>query len=225
MFEWNQCFIQLGNTVLMTLISTIAAYIVGLPLGVLLACCNKKRRIIKNSGITYTLLSILVNVIRSIPCLIVVLICMPVTRAVFGKGTGSWVTILIPLFVASFAYVARVVEQSLLEVSSEKIEAVKSLGANNWQLVTKVLIPECRSSLILGCSVSAICILGYTSFAYDIGAGGLIAYIWTFYTHNTTTFINEWQFWIMIVFVVILVQVIQELGLILSKKLDKRRII
>lgn len=225
MFSWAECFQQLWHTVLMTFISTFAAYAVGLPLGVLLACTSKKRQIIPHTKVLYTILSIFVNVIRSIPCLIVVLICLPITRGVFGRGTGAWFTILIPLFVASFAYVARVVEQTLSEVSSDKLEAVRSLGASNWHLVTKVLIPESLPSLIMGLSVSAISILGYTSFAYDIGAGGLIAYIWTFYSRNTSTFTNQWQFWIMIVIVVILVQVIQELGLIISKKLDKRRAI
>jgi len=224
-FSFSDCFLNFGRTIGMTVISTLLAYLIGLPLGVFLAASSKKRNIIPHSRVLNVILSFLVNVIRSIPCLIIVIICFPFTRSVFGIATGEWYVILIPLFVASFAYVARMVQQSLDEVSSEKLEAIKSLGASNFQLITKVLIPESLPSLITGLSVSMICILGYTSFAYDIGAGGLIAYIWQFYTKNTSNFMNQWVFWFMIILVVLLVQLIQELGLYISKKIDKRRFI
>ena len=150
---------------------------------------------------------------------------MPLTRGVFGRGTGAWYTILIPLFVAAFGFVARMVEQSLSEVPVGELEAVKSLGASSFQLIYKVLLPEARSSLISGIAVSAVSILGYTSFAYNIAGGGLIAGIWSYYSKHTGDYFASFYFWALIIVVVLIVQLIQELGLFISKKLDKRRIL
>ncbi len=213
---------MIAETLAMVFISGAMAYIVGLPLGILLNVTSKK-------GITPCpalnfILSLIVNVLRSIPCLIVVVLMMPTVRELFGRGTGEWYTILLPLFVTSFGFVARMVEQSLSEVDKGKIEAVKALGGTNFQIITKVLLPEARSSLVSGLAVTLVSILGYTSFAYNISAGGLIAGIWSYYVKNTGNYLSQPTFWLLIIIVVLLVQLMQEVGLIIAKKLDKRRI-
>jgi len=221
MIDWGLVLESTKETILITFISTFLAYLVGLPLGVILNATSSKG--VHPNRIINSVLSIIVNVLRSIPCLIIVVLAMPISRAIFDRATGKWYTMIIPLFLTSFAYVARVVEQSLSEVDSGKFEAIRSLGASNSQLIFKVAIPESAPSLIVGLSVTLVSILGYTSFAYNIGAGGLISQIWTFYTRNTGNYASEWMFWIMIIFVVLIVQIVQELGLFISRKIDKRR--
>lgn len=221
MIDWGLVLESTKETILITFISTFLAYLVGLPLGVILNATSSKG--VYPNRIFNSVLSIIVNVLRSIPCLIIVVLAMPISRAIFDRATGKWYTMIIPLFLTSFAYVARVVEQSLSEVDSGKFEAIRSLGASNSQLIFKVAIPESAPSLIVGLSVTMVSILGYTSFAYNIGAGGLISQIWTFYTRNTGNYASEWMFWIMIIFVVLIVQIVQELGLFISRKIDKRR--
>ncbi len=211
------------ETIGMVFISGTLAYLIGLPLGILLNITSNKG--VTPNKILNFILSLFVNILRSIPCLIIVVLMLPTVRIFFGRGTGYWYTIIIPLFVTSFGFVARMVEQSLSEVDNGKIEAIKSLGGTNLQIITKVLLPEARSSLIGGLAVTLVSILGYTSFAYNISAGGLIAGIWRFYANNTGNYLEQPIFWIMIIIVIILVQLIQEIGLIISKKLDKRRIL
>ncbi|MBQ8141783.1 MAG: ABC transporter permease [Bacilli bacterium] len=217
----GQIFTGLGYTVLMTFIATIAAYLIGLPLGVLLHLTSKNG-MLENKPVNLVL-GIIVNILRSVPCLILVVICMPWTRAWFGRASGEWYTILIPLVMATFAFVARIVEQSLAEVPAGEVEAARSLGATNFQIIKNVLIPESRSGLITGFVVTLVNVIGYTSFAYNIGAGGLIADIWTFYSKNTADFMTQFTFWLMIIVVVVLVQVIQELGALIAKSVDHRR--
>lgn len=221
--SWSSIWMMILETILMTGISTILAYILGLPVGIILNITAKKG--IKPNKWINLILGILVNLLRSVPCLIIIVLCMPITRAWFGSGTGSWYTILIPMTVCAFGFVARMVEQSLQEVPSGELEAIKSLGASNFQLITKVLVPEAKVSLITGVSVVAVTILGYTSFAYNIGAGGLISGVYTFFTRNTGSYLGKIYFWILIILIVIIVQVIQELGLYIAKKVDKRRIL
>lgn len=221
--SWSSIWMMILETILMTGISTILAYLLGLPVGIILNITAKKG--IKPNKWINLILGILVNLLRSVPCLIIIVLCMPITRAWFGSGTGSWYTILIPMTVCAFGFVARMVEQSLQEIPSGELEAVKSLGASNFQLITKVLVPEAKVSLITGVSVVAVTILGYTSFAYNIGAGGLISGVYTFFTRNTGSYLGKIYFWILIILIVIIVQVIQELGLYIAKKVDKRRIL
>ncbi len=210
------------ETILMTSISLVLSYLIGLPLGLILNITSPKG--IKPLKIVNIILSAIINILRSIPCLIIVVIMMPVVRKVCGTGTGEWYTIIIPLFVASVGFVARMVEQSLAEVDKGKTEAVESLGASKWQIICKVLIPEARSSLVSGAAVTFVSILGYTSFAYNIAAGGLIAGVWQYYAKHTGDYASSLLFWGLIVIVVVLVQAVQEFGLYISKKIDKRRI-
>lgn len=211
------------ETLLMTFISTFLAYFIGLPTGILLNVTSKKG--IRPNKAINLIVGSFINLLRSIPCLIIIVLCMPISRKLLGSGTGKWYTIIIPLTICAYGFVSRMVEQSLFEVDSNVIEAIKSLGANNFQLVFKVLLVEAKPSLISGLSVVLVSVLGYTSFAYNIGAGGLISGIYTFFTRNTASYFTKVYFWILIILIVIIVQVIQELGLYIAKKIDKRRII
>lgn len=212
-----------GETLLMTLLSTFFAYVLGLPCGILLNVTSKNG--LRPCKALNTVIGVIVNVLRSVPCLIVIVLCVPVTRAWFGVGTGEWFTVLIPLTICAFGLVSRMVEQSLAEVPAGELEAVRSLGATDFQLIVKVLLPEAKVSLITGVAVVAISVLGYTSFAYNVGAGGLISGIYTFYTRNTGDYLSKISFWLLVAIVVLVVQLIQEAGLKLAKKLDKRRLL
>lgn len=209
------------ETLGMTTISTILAYVVGLPLGIILKITSKNG--LHPCKWLNLILGILVNFLRSVPCLILTVILLPLNRALLGRGTGAWYTMIVPLFFSTFAYVARNVEQSLQDVDNGEIEAVKSMGASNFQIIKYVLLTEARSSLLIGFTITIVNVLGYTSFAYNIGAGGLISEVWSYYTRNTSDFLTSWTFWIMIIIVVALVEIIQELGLFLAKKVDKRK--
>jgi D-methionine transport system permease protein len=220
-------FANLGTatyeTLGMTLISTILAYLVGIPLGICLNITSKSG--LRPNKPLNLILGVIVNLLRSIPCMLLIIILLPLTRAVVGRGTGNWYTMLIPLFFASFPFVARLVEQSLAEVPSGEIEAVKSMGATNKEIVFKVLLAESKPSLISGSAVSAISILGYTSFAYDFGAGGLISSAYSYYSNHTGDYLAHPDVWVIILIVVILVQLLQEVGLYIARKTDKRRVI
>ena len=169
---------------------------------------------------------------RSIPCLLLIVILLPFTRMLLGRSTGEWYVMIIPIFVGAFGFVARIVESSLNEVDGGVIEASKSMGASTWQIIKKVLIVESLPSLVNGISVATINIIGFTAFAYDFGAGGLISKAYSFYKNNTKYFVSYDEFFknpdllaliLTIVLIVILVQVIQVLGQEISKKIDKRR--
>lgn len=217
--DWAEIIFE---TLGMTLISTALAYFFGLPIGVILKVTSKDG--LHPNRWVNLVLGIIVNFLRSVPCLILLVILLPFTRAILGRGTGAWYTMIVPLFFASLGYVSRSVEQSLQGVDGGEIEAARSMGATDFQIITKVMVPEARSSLIIGLAITLVNVIGYTSFAYNIGAGGLISQIYSYYTRNTGDFTSSWIFWVMIVIVVAMVEVIQELGLLLGKKLDKRKI-
>lgn len=216
---WENILEAICSTLLMTTISTIIAYIIGLPIGILLYNTSKNG-LTPNKTIN-TIIGTIVNIFRSIPCLLLIIILIPVTNAIFGKGSwsGNWYSMIVPLVFASFSFIARMVEQSLAEVNGGVIEAAKSLGASNWQIIYKVLLSEAKPSLISGFAVTVVSIIGYTSFAGYIAGGGLIVEAFNLGYYGT----NELGMWLCVLFVVIIVQLIQEGGLFVSKKLDKRR--
>ena len=220
--DWNEFGIAVAETAGMTIISAALAYLVGLPLGILLYNTGKKG--LRPNRVVNLILGTIVNVLRSIPCLILIIVLIPLTRGVFGRATGDWYTMIIPLFFASFAYVARVVETSLNEVDQGVVEAAKSMGASSLQIILKVLLKEARPSLLLGVALSTISILGYTAFAYDFGAGGLIAKAYSVYHSSPMNYLSKPDIWVILLLIVAVVQVIQELGLFLAKRTDKRRI-
>lgn len=218
-FGFSELLEAAADTLFMTIISTIISYIIGLPLGILLYYTSKKG-LSPNRPVNF-ILGTIVNIFRSIPCLLLIIILIPVTDIVFGMGawSGNWYSMIVPLVAASFAFVARMVEQSLAEVNGGVIEAAKSMGATDFQIITKVLISEARSSLISGFAVVIVSIIGYTSFAGYISAGGLIYEAFNLGYYGT----QKLEMWICIVVVVVIVQLLQEGGLYISKLIDKRR--
>ncbi len=216
---WKDLLEATLNTLLMTTISTVIAYIIGLPIGILLYMTSKKG-LTPNTPVN-AVFGVIVNIFRSIPCLLLIIILIPITNLIFGKGSwsGNWYSMIVPLVFASFAFIARMVEQSLSEVNGGVIEAAKSLGASNWQIILKVLLSEAKPSLISGFAVTVVSIIGYTSFAGYIAGGGLIVEAFNLGYYGS----NKLGMWICILFVVLIVQLIQEGGLLISKKLDKRR--
>ena len=217
--NWNDLLAAAKDTLLMTCISTIIAYILGLPLGVLLYTTSKKG--LRPNKVVNLILGTIVNIFRSIPCLLLIIVLIPLTNIIFGKGSwsGNWYSMIVPLVFASFAFIARMVEQSLTEVDGGVIEAAKSLGASDFQIIMKVLLSEAKPSLISGFAVTVVSIIGYTSFAGYIAGGGLIVEAFNLGYYGT----EKLGMWICILFVMIIVQIIQEGGLLISKKIDKRR--
>ena len=227
---FKDLLISLVETLGMTLLGTILAYVIGFPVGIILNVTSKKG--IKPNKTINMILGTFVNIMRSIPCILLIIILLPLTRALLGRSTGEWYVMIIPIFVASFGFVSRIVESSLNEVDEGVIEASKSMGATTWQIIKKVLIVEAKPSLINGVSVATINIVGFTAFAYDFGAGGLISMAYSFYKSNTQYFVSYseffknptlWNLLLIIALIVLLVQLIQIFGQNISKKIDKRR--
>ena len=200
------------ETIYMTLVSTALGYAIGLPLGVTLAVTGKGG--IRENKVVYRILDVISNVIRSIPFLILLI---PLTRFLVGKSYGSSATI-VPLVIAAAPFIARMVESSLQEVDEGVIEAAKSMGAGTWTIIFRVLLVEARTSLIVGVTIALGTILGYSAMAGVVGGGGLgdIAIRYGYYRYQTDIMV------VTIVILVLIVQVLQALGMMLSKKLDRR---
>lgn len=205
-----------GETLYMTLISTAIAYVVGLPLGVLLVITEKGH--IRPNPYFNSVLGTAINLLRSIPFLILIVMLFPVTRAVMGSAIGSKATIL-PLVVGAFPYIARMVESSLKEVDHGVIEAAQSMGASPLQIICKVMLPESFPSLLNGLAICLTTILGYTAMAGAVGGGGL-GKIAIDYGLNR----NKMDIlYVASIALVLLVQVMQVLGTRSSKWIDHRR--
>ena len=218
---WNsQVIIMLlegiRDTLYMTLASTLFGYIIGLPMGIVLTVTDKDG--IRPNAAVYKVLDVISNLLRSIPFIILLIVLIPFTRFVVGRSYGSTATI-VPLTIAAAPYIARMVEWSLKEVDAGVIEAARSMGASDFQIVTKVMLVEARTSLIVGATISLGTILGYSAMAGTVGGGGLgdiaIRYGYT-----------RWQTDIMVVTVVLLVilfQIFQTIGMKIANRLDRRK--
>ena len=203
------------DTLMMVLISTFSGYILGLPIGVLLTVSDTNG--IAPNRPLYKVFDVMVNITRSVPFLILLILIQPLTKLLVGKSYGTVATI-VPLTLAATPLIARMVESSLKEVDSGVIEAAISMGASRFAIVKKVLIGEAKISLLIGVTISLGTILGYSAMAGVVGGGGLgdIAIRYGYYRYET---------WIMIITVAVLVllmQVLQWIGNVLSKKLDRR---
>jgi len=199
----------------MTLFSSLIAYVIGLPLGVLLVVTDK-------DGIAplvwfNKVIGVIVNLIRSVPFVILLISVMPLTRAIIGTTLGS-TAVVIPLIIASAPYIARLVESSLKEVDKGVIEAAQSMGATPFQIIFKVLIPEAMPSLIIGSAIAVTTILSYSAMSGFVGGGGLgdIAIRYGYYRYETGTML------VTVAILVLIVQVFQELGTMWMKRSDKR---
>ncbi|MBO5508942.1 MAG: ABC transporter permease [Lachnospiraceae bacterium] len=204
------------DTIYMTLVSTLAGYLLGLPMGILLTVTDKDG--IKPNAVVYRILDFISNVVRSIPFLILLILLIPFTRFVVGKSYGATATI-VPLVITAFPYIGRLVESSLKEVDKGVIEAAKSMGASNAAIVFKVLLVEARTSLIMGATIATGTILGYSAMAGTVGGGGLgdIAVRYGYYRWQTDIMI------VTVILIIILFQIFQNVGMKTALKLDRRK--
>ena len=208
----GQGFIE---TIYMTVISTALAYIIGLPLGLVLVVTDKDG--IHPIPWLNSLLGMIINFFRSIPFLILLIALMPFTKMVVGTVIGSKAAI-VGLWIAAAPFIARMVESSLKEVEIGVVEAAQSMGASPFQIMTKVLLPEAKPSLLVGAAISSTTILGYSAMAGIVGAGGLgaIAINYGYYRKQSDIM------YVMVILMAIIVLVFQELGMRISKHTDRR---
>lgn len=204
------------DTLYMTLVSTLFGYVLGLPLGIVLAVTDKGG--IRENKVVYKILDLISNILRSIPFLILLILVIPLTKLIVGKSYGSSATI-VPLVIAAAPFIGRMVESSIKEVDRGVIEAAQSMGAGTWQIIRKVLIPEAKTSLLVGVTIAIGTILGYSAMAGVVGGGGLgdIAIRYGYYRYETGVML------VTIVILVALVQILQGMGMMISRKLDHRR--
>lgn len=204
------------ETLYMTLVSSILAYVLGLPLGIILVVTDKDG--IKPCLGLNRVLGVIINLLRSMPFLILAITLIPVTRFITGTTLGPTATI-VPLVIGSAPFIARMVESSLKEVDKGVIEAAQSMGATPFEIICKVLLPESRPSLLLGAAISVTTILGYSALTGFVGGGGLgdIAIRYGYYRYQTDIML------VTVAILVIIVQVLQEIGLRLAKLCDKRK--
>lgn len=203
------------DTLYMTLTSTLFAYILGFPIAIALILFKKDG--LRPMPVVYRIMDFIVNILRSVPFLILLILVIPITKLIVGKSYGSTATI-VPLVIAAAPFVARLIESSLSEVDSGVIEAAQSMGASIKTIVFKVLIPEAKTSLLTGCTIALATILGYSAMAGIVGGGGLgdIAIRYGYYRYQVDIM------FITVIMLVILVQILQEIGMRIAKKTDKR---
>ncbi|WP_066717172.1 methionine ABC transporter permease [Clostridium sp. Marseille-P299] len=205
----------LGESLYMIFFSTFLSYVIGLPLGVILVVTDKQG--IRPMPIINKVLGFIVNILRSVPFIILLLAISPFTRMIVGTTLGTNATI-VALVVSASPYIARLVESSIKEVDAGVIEAAQSMGSTPFQIVCKVLVPEAKPSLIVGAAIAITTILGYTAMAGFVGGGGLgdIAIRYGYQRYQTDIMM------VTVVILVILVQIFQEFGIRLAKTGDKR---
>ena len=170
MLPFNVWAQSLWETLYMVILSTAISYLIGLPLGMTLVVTDKNG--IRPMPVLNTVLGIVTNILRSIPFLILAVMITPVTRAIVGKAIGT-TAMIVPLTFAAAPYVARMVESSIKEVDKGVIEAAEAMGTPRFQIITKVLVPEAKPSLITGAVISMVTVLGYSAMAATIGGTGL----------------------------------------------------
>lgn len=206
---------QTAGTLYMTVLSALFSYLIGVPLGIILYITSKKT-IAYNRTINFVVGSI-VNLIRSVPFIILLVVIIPFTRFIVGTSIGTTASI-VPLVISASPLVARMVEGSLKEVDEGVIEAAQSMGSSLCHIIFRVILPEAKPSLIVGATITITTILGYSTMAGFVGGGGLgaMAINYGYYRYDTRTMI------ITLVLLVVIVQLFQFIGTKLAEKLDKR---
>lgn len=206
----------IGETLYMTVISSLLGYVLGLPMGIVLTVTDKDG--IRPNAAVYKVFDMISNIFRSIPFLILLILIMPLTKVIVGKTYGS-TAMIVPLTIAAAPYIARMVESSLKEVDHGVIEAAQSMGASTWTIIYKVLLTEARTSLVVNATIATGTILGYSAMAGTVGAGGLgdIAIRYGYYRYQADIMV------VTVVILVLLVQIMQGIGMYISRKIDRRR--
>ena len=216
LMEPGNILFAIWETLYAPALATVLAYLIGLPLGVILVT-GEEGGIHPLPKALMRVLNAVINLLRSVPFLILMVVVMPMSRLILGTSIGTMATI-VPLTVAAAPYVARLVESSLREMDRGIVEAAQSMGCSTWQIITKVMLPECLPSLIGGATNAAITILGYGAMAGNIGGGGLGAIaLMRGYGRNQRVVL-----YVAVIILVILVQIIQSVGTALCVKSDKR---
>lgn len=211
----NLLILGLFETLYMTLVSTVIAYILGLPLGIIMVVTDKEG--IFPISFLNKVLGVIINLLRSVPFLILLIYLIPFTRFLLGTTLGSTATI-VPLVVGSAPFIARVVESSLKEVDKGVVEAAQSMGASTFDIIFKVLLPEARPSLMIGATIAVTTILSYSAMAGIVGGGGLgaIAINYGLYRYKKDVMT------VTVILLVLVVQALQEIGMKIAKTGDKR---
>ena len=212
----NEIPFAIWETFYVTVVSTALAVVIGLPLGVLLVA-GDKNGVLPLPAWLMQILNVVINLLRSIPFLILMIMVFPLSRLIVGTTVGTVATI-VPLVVAAFPFVARLVESSLREVNPNIIEAAQSMGASPMQIIVKVMIPESVPSLISNLTIAITTILGYSAMSGIIGGGGLgkIAINYGYYRYKYLVMVFA------VILLIILVQVFQSVGTRLTVKTDRR---
>jgi len=212
---FNLMLVETGRSLFMAVFATLGAYLLGMPLGILLSVTDKDG--IKPLGSLNWALGTFVNVMRAVPFLILAVVAIPIPRFIIGTSLG-YRAMTITLVIAAFGFVARMVENSIKEVDKGVIEAAKSMGASPFQIIRKVLIPEAKPSLVLGAAISATTILSYSAAAGILGGDGLgfIAITYGYYRMQRDIM------WIAVILLILLVMIGQFFGNWLARKIDKR---
>ena len=214
--DFGELAFNIWETVYAPALATLFAYVIGLPLGIILVI-GEQGGIRPIPKFLMNILNTVVNLLRSVPFLILMVMVVPLSRLILGTSVGTAATV-VPLTVAAAPYVARLVEISLREMDRGVIEAAQAMGCSPWQIVTKVMLPECRPSLINGATNAAITILGYGAMSGAIGGGGLGAVaLMRGYGRNQLLIM-----YVAVILLVILVQIIQSIGTAWSVKTDRR---
>ena len=205
----------IGETLCMVLISTVLSYVIGIPLGIILVVTDKEG--IHPIPLLQKILGTAINLLRSIPFLILLIMMIPLTRKLVGTSLG-WKAVVPPLVASAAPYIARMVESSFKEIDAGVIEAAKSMGASTFQIIWNVLLPESKPSLLVGAAISTTTILGYSAIAGAVGGGGLggIAINYGYYRYESD------MMFLTVAILVIIVQIIQEIGMKLARVSDKR---
>ena len=203
------------ETIYMVFLSSALSYVIGIPLGIALVVTDKEG--ISPVPLFNKVLGLIINLLRSVPFIILLIMVLPITKFIVGKTIGSNATV-VPLIIAASPYIGRMVESSLKEVDAGVIGAAKSMGASTWQIIVKVLLPEAKPSLLVGAAISVTTILGYSAMAGFTGGGGLgdIAIRYGYHRYQTDMMM------VTVVLLVIIVQLIQEVAMRMSRKSDKR---
>ena len=204
------------ETLYATVLATAFAILLGLPLGVLLVV-GEKNGILPLPTWLMKVLNVIVNLLRSVPFLLMIVLVLPLTRLIIGTSVGTMASV-VPLTIAAFPFIARLVESSLRELDPNVIEAAQSMGATPFQIIVKVMIPESVPSLISNFTIAITTILGYTAMSGAIGGGGLgkVALNYGYYRYKYLVML------IAVILIVVLVQIFQSVGTFFAKRSDKR---